>query len=164
MVFWNLPLRLDFHNYSLVCGCLPSAALSRFSPTTADRVGAGCWFCRPYQGLSFCSQMHKWARLFPGCLPSIAAGSHKFHRDFCGWMPNWLLKTGTKSRAVLHHLDADVLKAGCFKLLWEFCIEHLPCVLKTYLVVQCTLHFHILSHSLYKINLWNGTDILIIMN
>lgn len=95
MVFWNLPLRrLDFHNYSLVCGCLPSAALSRFSPTTADRVGAGCWFCRPYQGLSFCSQMHKWARLFPGCLPSIAAGSHKFHRDFCGWMPNWLLKTG----------------------------------------------------------------------
>lgn len=82
MVFWNLPSgRLDFHNYSLVCGYLPSAALSRFSPTTADRIGPGCWFCRPYQGLSFCCQMHKCARLFPGRLPSLAAGSHKIHRD-----------------------------------------------------------------------------------
>lgn len=39
--------------------------------------GAGCRFCHPYQRLSFCSQMHRWARLLPGRLPSVAAGSHK---------------------------------------------------------------------------------------
>lgn len=40
MVFWNLPLgRLDFHNYSLVCGYLPSAALSRFSRPQPTGLG-----------------------------------------------------------------------------------------------------------------------------
>lgn len=59
MVCWTLPPgRLDFHNYSLVCGYLPSAALSRFSPTTADR-GWGRLLVLPPISRSVCLSVPK---------------------------------------------------------------------------------------------------------
>lgn len=42
------------YSASLVCGCLPRSALSRFFPLTLREVGAG----------SLLSWMHRWGRLF----------------------------------------------------------------------------------------------------
>lgn len=53
------------YSISLVCGCLPRYALSRFFPLTLRGVGAGSLLC----------WIHRWGRLLPSSL-AYSAGAH----------------------------------------------------------------------------------------
>lgn len=124
--------------HSLVCAYLPKVALSKFSQPWLGGVGQVCWFCSPYQRLSAYFQMHRWERLLLGLLTSCCWISQVPQRHFYGWMPNYLLNIGrAESRDVLHCHDADILKAGCFKLLSEFWMEYLPYIWN---LCNCTAH------------------------
>ena len=80
-----------FYKGSLIHGCLPKVALSRFSPTKPERDWAhlsdlaGFITCR-----EICLPIHKWKRLLLGPL-AYGAGSHDSHRGTFvhGWMPKF---------------------------------------------------------------------------
>lgn len=89
VAYWHLPAGgVNFYKFFLIFQCVPKLALSRFSPTTAGRVGMGLLVLQPHiEVLSAYYQINRCVRLLLRLLAYIAESS-TYQRDtfMCRWI------------------------------------------------------------------------------